>query len=305
MIWETSGTDVQLWSTLAAYSVAIVTASLIGGALPGKVRLTHARMQHMISLVGGLMLGIALFHLLPHAVQHLGSERLNVVTVWMMVGIVSMFLLLRAFHFHQHEPHGLTAEEGTLHVQDAEHTQGDGHDHDHGHAHGHTHGHAEVHRMGWLGVFLGLGLHTLIDGVALGASIQSELTHTGAWYFAGFATFAAISLHKPLDAISITSLMLAGGWSSGARQLVNALFAAMCPLGAALFFLGTTRHANPDLVVGPALAFAAGVFLCIALSDLLPEMEFHSHHRISLSIALLLGILLAWALQYFEPSHIH
>jgi zinc and cadmium transporter len=179
--------------------------------------------------------------------------------------------------------------------------------HDHNaHDHGsHHHGPTDVHRMGWVGVFLGLGLHTLIDGVALGASIQAELSHSTAWYFAGLGTFAAISLHKPLDAISITSLMLAGGWSSGARQVVNGLFAALCPLGAALFFMGTMNLADPDSIVGPALAFAAGVFLCIALSDLLPEMEFHSHHRVSLSIALLLGILLAWAIQYLEPAHVH
>ncbi len=36
-------------------------------------------------------------------------------------------------------------------------------------------------------------------------------------------------------------------------------------------------------VAGWGLAFSAGVFLCIALSDLLPEMEFHSHHRVPLS----------------------
>jgi zinc and cadmium transporter len=49
--------------------------------------------------------------------------------------------------------------------------------------------------------------------------------------------------------------------------------------------------------LGCALAFAAGVFLCISLGDLLPELELHSHHRIRLSVALLLGVALAWLIE--------
>ncbi|MDB4743826.1 ZIP family metal transporter, partial [Planctomicrobium sp.] len=58
-------------------------------------------------------------------------------------------------------------------------------------------------------------------------------------------------------------------------------------------------------IVGSMLAFAAGVFICIALSDLLPEMEFHSHHRVPLSLALLAGIALAWMIRYLEPVNVH
>jgi len=57
--------------------------------------------------------------------------------------------------------------------------------------------------------------------------------------------------------------------------------------------------------VGCSLAFSGGAFICISLSDLLPEMEFHSHNRWSLSTALLLGIGLAWAIRYLEPAHLH
>jgi zinc and cadmium transporter len=40
------------------------------------------------------------------------------------------------------------------------------------------------------------------------------------------------------------------------------------------------------------LAFSAGTFLCIALSDLLPELQFHEHDRWKLSVALLAGLAL-------------
>jgi zinc and cadmium transporter len=51
------------------------------------------------------------------------------------------------------------------------------------------------------------------------------------------------------------------------------------------------------------LAFAAGVFVCIALGDLLPEVQFHSHDRARLTLFFLLGICLAVAVGWMEAGH--
>ncbi|QDU38038.1 zinc transporter ZupT [Maioricimonas rarisocia] len=293
---------------LAVYCVLIVAGSLAGGTLPSIVRLTHTRMQLLISLIGGLMLGIGIFHMLPHALVELSHDPnygVNTVSWSVMAGIVVTFLLLRAFHFHQHGPADFGPSE-TAHDHDCDHE----HDHDGGH-HGHAHHHgghgddAHAHPLGWVGVFLGLAIHTLIDGLALGASVAAESAHHTGLALAGFGTFLAILLHKPLDAISITSLMMAGGWSTGWKRVVNAAFALMCPLGAALFVYGVSMSSDRTLLVGCALAFAAGVFICLALSDLLPEMEFHSHHRVPLTLMLLAGIGMAWLIGLLEPEHAH
>ncbi|MFV0446148.1 MAG: ZIP family metal transporter [Planctomycetaceae bacterium] len=301
---------------LAVYCLLIVSASLLGGWLSSRMTLTHKRMQVIMSAVGGLMLGIALFHMLPHALTELGPMHAEFVTGWVMAGLLTMFFLLRAFHFHHHD----TAE---LAPGGHEHEHVDGHTHDHdsdaghqpehhaaaersGHVH-ELHDH-QPHELSWLGVFLGLGLHTLIDGVALAASVQSDLVNANGnpWQFAGAATFLAILVHKPLDAVSITSLMTARHWTVSAKLVVSAAFALMCPLGAMLFMLGLGRFSGDEqLVLGGALAFSAGVFLCISLSDLLPEMEFHSHHRLLLSSELLGGIAVAWLLHQLEPDHRH
>jgi zinc and cadmium transporter len=274
---------------LTVYCLLIVLASLGGGWLPMLMSLTHNRMQLMLSLVGGLMLGIGVFHMLPHAVHQIPLDR---AVWWMMVGMLTMFFLIRTFHFHQHEP--LNLAEVMNDAADAPH------DHDHGH------GHAHSQNLGWLGITLGLSLHTLIDGIALGASVTAATSHSTEWQLLGLGTFLAIALHKPLDAVSITSLMLKGGWTAGWRHAVNGGFALMCPLGAFLFVLGIERFAGSQaVIVGCALAFAAGAFLCISLGDLLPEMEFHTHNRLPLSIALLAGIALAWGIRYLEPQHLH
>ncbi len=264
----------------------------MGGLLPNWVKMTHTRTQAAMSLVSGLMLGVAFFHLLPHSIGLLGDAGATDTSVrWLMLGLITMFLLLRTFHFHQH---------------DFSHEEEDLHDHQHGQIHSHGHGAtAPVNRLSWVGIALGLGVHTLIDGVALGAVMQGEIAQ-GAAGIAGVGVFLAILLHKPLDAMSITTIMAAGGWSRSARATYNLLFALMCPLGALLFFFGVHLLGDGgDYLVAAALAFSAGAFICIALSDLLPEVHFHSHDRIVLTLAFLLGIGLAYGIGVLEPGNLH
>ena len=108
-----------------------------------------------------------------------------------------------------------------------------------------------------------------------------------------------IFLHKPFDAMAIATLLKAGGISARRRGAVNVLFGLVTAAGVLLFLAG---GGGPDdtAVVGAALAFSAGTFLCIALSDLLPELQFHEHDRWKLSIALILGLLLAAGMAAFE-----
>ena len=88
--------------------------------------------------------------------------------------------------------------------------------------------------------------------------------------------------------------MLRSGVRRWLAHLVNFGFAMMIPVGVACFILGVGQL-NPGTAAGwtaIALAFSAGTFLCIALSDLLPELQFHSHDRLKLSLALLAGFCL-------------
>lgn len=288
----------RMYSTLllAVYCVLIVFASLTGGWLPSLLKLTHLRLQLLMSLVSGVVLGVALLHLLPHAAAELPS--LDWAVGFALLGLLVTFFLVRFFHSHSHEV-----------VEEVEHTLCE-HDHDHGGNHHHEHSHNEKHSHGhafsWAGLAIGLGLHTLIDGIALGANVAADARHATAWSLAGLGTFLAVFLHKPLDAMSITSLMAASGWPLARRHLVNGIFALMCPLGAALFWLSLAPFVEQQhLILGSALAFSAGVFLCISLSDLLPEVQFHNHDRWKLSAALLLGVALAYGIGYLEPAHSH
>ena len=95
------------------------------------------------------------------------------------------------------------------------------------------------------------------------------------------------------------------GWNVQKQMVVSLVFSLMCPLGAILFAVGVDQFADyRDMVLGLALAFSAGIFLCISLGDLLPEVHFHSHDRLKLSAMLFLGVLIAFAIESL-PGHSH
>jgi zinc and cadmium transporter len=295
----------QRWSgtLLGAYCVLIACASLFGGWLPQRFQITHTRMQVMVSLIAGLMLAIGIFNMLPHALEELGDQGPELAAYGMMGGLVGMFLIMRIFFVHQHgdqlwgAPSATSAVERAIDPHPAS---------DHGSAlKEHSHSSAGAHRLSWLGVCLGMGLHSLIDGLALAASVESE-RQLGVTRLCGLGTFLAVLLHKPLDSVSITSLMAVSGWSSRARNWANSVFCLVCPLGAGLFVLGIHEFSgDQSSIVGCALAASAGVFLCVALADLLPEMEFHSHNRVRLTAALIAGIVLGWGIHFFDSDHAH
>lgn len=276
--------------TLPIYCAIIALASAMGGFISTLVKLTHRKIQLTLSFVSGVMLGVALLHLLPHSIQKVGSPDLALGVC--LFGLLFMFFLIRMFHFHQHD---LAVD--TQHDHKQKELCDDDQDHHHVHCEQH---HGQVD-LSWAGLCLGLAIHTIIDGIALAAAVSGS----SAVSLAGLGVFIAIVLHKPLDALSITSLMAAKGWSLNQQLVVNLVFATMCPLGAILFAFGVDSMVESrDMILGIALAFSAGVFLCISLGDLLPEVHFHSHDRLQLSMMLLLGVLLALAIE-FLPGHRH
>lgn len=263
----------------------IMIASLLGGWLPVAIRLTHRRMEIAVSGVAGFMLGVGLLHLLPEAL-HLAPP--NHVVLGLLAGFLAMFFIERFFCFHHHDaPADDPPETGAKRSGCGQQRL---HEHD----------------LTWSGAAVGLTLHSLIAGIALAAATHAETAAhpAGGRPWAGLAMFLVIVLHKPFDSLTLGALMAIGGWRVGTRHLVNALFALAVPCGALLFHFGVQAHGHDETgFLGAALAFATGTFLCIAMSDLLPELQFHSHDRVKLSLALLAGIALAWVVAQSHGEH--
>lgn len=269
---------------LVIYCLLILLASLAGGFAFLIIRLTHQRMELAISLVAGFILGIGLLHLLPHAADQ--SDSIESVMGWLLIGFLVMFFIERFFCFHHHDVSEEPVQSG--HSQNKKLNSTGVHQHD--------------HKLTWSGAAVGLTLHSIAAGIGLAVSIEAEAPEA----MAGLAVFLVIVLHKPFDSMTLSTLMAIGGWPVKSRHVANGLFALTVPLGAALFFLiekvgGSHEHG----LIGAALAFTTGMFMCIAMSDLLPELQFHQHDRLKLSAALLLGLVLAWTISYFEARNHH
>jgi zinc and cadmium transporter len=256
-------------TTLALYCAAIVVASLLGGGLPLATVLTHTRLQLYLSFAAGAMLGAVFFHMLPEAVEAHGHRVLS----WAALGLLVLFFLERFLAFHQHEPAVHLPHQGSIAIENAPVA-----DHHHGSS-----------PLQWSAAAVGLALHTLIGGFAL-ASAASVAPGSGPSR-AGWGVFLATLVHKPADSLTLVSLMIRAGVSRSTALAANLAFSLLIPLGAIAFvvsdaWLGETVSSPYTAAV---LAFSAGTFLCIALSDILPELQFHHHDRIKLSLALLAG----------------
>jgi ZIP family zinc transporter/zinc and cadmium transporter len=130
----------------------------------------------------------------------------------------------------------------------------------------HFHFGEEVHAEAFLrpsaGVLalLGLGVHTLFDGVAIAAGFMIAPA-------LGVLLFLAVLLHKLPEGFTVASIVLATGRSRAAALGAGVALGLFTVLGAVLTGLLAGAH------VGYALALSAGVTIYVAASDLIPEVN--------------------------------
>ncbi|RKH42897.1 ZIP family metal transporter [Corallococcus sicarius] len=154
----------------------------------------------------------------------------------------------------------------------------------------HVHGHA----LG-LSAFLGLSAHTLFDGIALGSSVKEGV---------GAMALLAITAHKVPSSLSLASILQAEGKKRGTVLAYTALYGLMVPVGALLYF-GFDAVLRFESLAPKAMAFSAGTFLYIAVSDLLPHVNKHGRDKpgrnlVALAAGLLVMFLLARFLGHTE-----
>ncbi len=259
--------------SLSLYTGAILLGALAGGALPlfSNVR----RSDLLLSFSAGIMLGAAFLHMLPEAVEGAGGAAVPFV----LVGFLLLYVLERFVLVHVCGEPGPNAR---LSTGGAPLQPGDPHDHQAGEdPHVHMAGTAcDVHTLG-LAAWIGMSVHTLVDGFALGAaSVQPEL---------GALVFLAILAHKVPNAFSLSAILLSEGYRRGRAVAMNAAFALMVPIGAGLYLL--LRETVRVQMFGPvALAASAGTFLHLSLSDILPDLHRRGTSRWRLSAAMVAGI---------------
>jgi zinc and cadmium transporter len=277
--------------TLAVYTGAILAGALAGGALPLVARV--GRSDILLSFSAGVMLGAAFFHMLPEAVEDAGGRAIPFV----LAGFLFLYLLERLVLVHVCAEPGprLRAAIAPDGATAAPPLPGDAHLM-HGHAPGEPHAHlhdgtgCDVHTMG-IAAFVGMSLHTVVDGFALGAaSTRPEL---------GLLVFIAILAHKVPNSFSLSAILMAEGHSRAKALAMNAVFALMVPVGVAVYVV-LRETGQVGTFPAFALAASAGTFLHLSLSDILPDLHRRGAPKWRLSASMLAGLAVMGALTFLR-----
>lgn len=126
-------------------------------------------------------------------------------------------------------------------------------------------GECEVHPVSYL-VLMGDGIHNFIDGVVIAASFFVGIEF-------GIITTALILIHELPQELGDFAILVHSGFSKAKALLFNFFSQVTCVVGGiAGFYLGTLT----DYAVY-ILPFAAGGFLYISASDLVPELHKESN----------------------------
>ncbi|XP_015116641.1 zinc transporter foi [Diachasma alloeum] len=174
--------------------------------------------------------------------------------------------------------------------------------------HGHTHSHGHVHAapesmssVAWM-VIMGDGLHNFTDGMAIGAAFAANIA-------GGFSTAIAVFCHELPHELGDFAVLLKAGMSAKQAVFYNLLSSVLCLFG---MIFGVLLGAQPA-TTSWVFAAAAGMFIYIALVDMIPELS--SGHTaeggsnwqcILQGLGLLtgLGIMLVIALYEHDLQHI-
>ncbi|XP_062843950.1 zinc transporter ZIP6 [Trichomycterus rosablanca] len=159
-------------------------------------------------------------------------------------------------HHHHHNYH---------HILHHHHSQNH---HPHTHTHRHTQSysvqhfkHAGVATLAWM-VIMGDGLHNFSDGLAIGAAFTEGLS-------SGLSTSVAVFCHELPHELGDFAVLLKAGMSVKQAILYNLLSAMMGYLG---MIIGILIGHFAENVATWIFALTAGLFLYVALVDMVPEM---------------------------------
>lgn len=201
----------------------------------------------LVALAAGSLLGGALFHMLPEAVDELGNDL--GVYAWLVAGFYTFFLLEQFLHWH------------------------------------HCHRPVAAHRpLGYL-ILVADGLHNFVGGLAVGSAFVLD-------HRLGVVTWLVAAAHEVPQELGDFGILIHSGWDRRRALLYNLLSGLTFLLGS----LGAYALSG-SVDVAVLVPFAAGNFMYIAATDLLPEITSSptAREKTVLSVGFAGGLLLLFA----------
>ncbi|KAI0304442.1 Zinc/iron permease [Multifurca ochricompacta] len=308
---------------MSSLSVLLTLSGLLGitsfgvGILPLSLTFSGGHMSRLSSLGTGLLLGAALGVIIPEGIETLAHSRLSSpltgasIALPLLSGFTLMLVLeqLSSSYAHpHHRTHSLGHHAGVAlrdFVFDVELAD------DPGHLHASTTRasiESDVPPPAYP-MTIGLVVHGLADGLALGMSVLSS-TESSPSYGLSLVVFLALAIHKAPTALAYTISLMSTSLSRADCRKHLLLFSASTPVGAITSYASFSFFGSQQVDrVGTALLISGGSFLYVAT-----VLQPISHHRPSSEAVgtkmriflLLLGIFTPFALgSLLDHGHSH
>ena len=154
-------------------------------------------------------------------------------------------------------------------------------------------GECDVHTFRYMNL-IGDSIHNFIDGLIMAASFVLSIP-------LGITTTIAIATHEIPQEIGDFGVLIYGGFSKKKAILLNFLIALTAVLGGIIGYFISNQIENIVIYILP---FAAGGFIYIAATDLVPEIrkELDMKKYMVTLFVFICGILLMWATKVFFPE---
>lgn len=224
--------------------LALFLFAFAGGFLAWVIKVSRPKMKIMLAFSGAFMLGLSFFHVLPESYELLGSRA----GIWVLVGFMMQIVLE-------------VLSKGM----------------EHGHAH------ALHDKKLPFALFIGLGVHALIEGLPFGGG------HT----HADHSLLIGVLIHKVPVAFILGTVLRGAGYSIIQAALVLFGFSIMAPLGGMISHLMEGQIMDAAAFQGIVLAILVGVFLHIATTIIFESDKGHTFNLTKL-VAIVLGFVLAF-----------
>jgi len=154
-------------------------------------------------------------------------------------------------------------------------------------------GECQVHTFTYMNL-IGDSIHNFIDGLIMATSFVISIP-------LGMTTTMAIALHEIPQEIGDFGVLIYGGFTKKKALVLNFLTALTAVLGGLIGFFISNMVENVKLFILP---FAAGGFLYIAASDLIPEIRKETSLKKSMIYfgIFILGIFIMYAVRFIVPE---
>jgi zinc transporter ZupT len=244
---------------IVAYLVILVGGTLIGGLVPLLRAWSRESLGVLLAFASGILLAVIFLQMIPTTIELIGAEGGAAI----LAGFILTSLLESGLHTHRHTG---------------------GHDHE---------GQESIGLAGAV-VAIGLALHSMLDGLVLGAGMTlPDLAPS---------VFLAILIHKGPDAFALTTILMAARHKTGRIAWIQGVFSLTTPLAALLAYL--ILRPLPGRFLGLALGVASGILLAVASEDLLPEVHRQKgRYLLASAAALAVGIALVAGYTFLFHQH--